>query len=493
MAQRRILDSDVVKVYAKGEKHSASTLLATLFWGDVVNVTGSGPDGTHVEMVRRVFDETKGRYESRTSEGALPKGVRFRDDGLLKVKFVDVGQGDGAIVETPSGQVLLVDGGEEHHLRRYINVAYAHVLRTKPLPVAAIVVTHGDADHFSGLTKLANDTRKDGQPTLLVERVFHNGLVKGSAPGTAAFGKTVKKDGRVYVTALEDDLLKVPVERMNTPFVAWREALAKLRKASQGMKIRRLAWGDDDAFAFLKDEGLSMQVLGPLVETVGGKPALPFLRTPGSSSPSASHTVNGHSVVLRLAFGNVRFLFGADLNEEAEESLLAKCRENGVSLASEVLKVPHHGSADFSPAVLEAIRPVVSVVSSGDESSAKEYIHPRSGLVGALGKYSRSSVEKPLVYVTEMVAFFERLGDVTAKGGAALLSNKKPWKDAAKQPVLEVHNAYRKRTFGIVHVRTDGSRVLVATHSGKDDQKEAYAFTVDANGDVTFEERVKPL
>ena len=37
---------------------------------------------------------------------------------------------------------------------------------------------------------------------------------------------------------------------------------------------------------------------------------------------------------------------------------------------AEVLKVPHHGSADFSPRMLEAVKPVLSVISSGDESVA---------------------------------------------------------------------------------------------------------------------------
>jgi len=41
----------------------------------------------------------------------------------------------------------------EEHLRRYINVAYSHILRKAPLHCDALVVTHGDADHYAGLTK----------------------------------------------------------------------------------------------------------------------------------------------------------------------------------------------------------------------------------------------------------------------------------------------------------------------------------------------------
>jgi hypothetical protein len=137
--------------------------------------------------------------------------------------------------------------------------------------------------------------------------------------------------------------------------------------------------------------------------------------------------------------------------------------------------------------MLEAIRPVVSVISSGDESGDKEYIHPRAGLVGALGKYSRSTVERPLVYVTEMVAFFKRLGRISAHeyvGGN---------RDKERPTGTHIQNAYEKTQFGIVHVRTDGERVLVATHSGREDKKEAYAFHVDPNGGVSFEEEASVM
>lgn len=477
MAETRYLDDDIVKLYAAGQPRKAENLVATLFWGDAVRWLGKG----EVEILRRTWSQAEGRYRNQRLRCALPQKARFRAKPLLKVRFIDVGQGDGAIVETPGGQLVLIDGGEEEHLRRYVNVAFAHVLRTRPLDCAAIVVTHGDADHFAGLTRLLEGTRAASSPMVTTKRVFHNGLVKRGSPkrDVEAFGRSVKEDGVTYAVELEDDLLQVADSKMNKPFRDWKAALAGLKKHTKKLAMRRLAFGDDDAFAFLAAEDIDVRVLGPIVDEVKGKPALRFLRTPGGSSLSASHTVNGHSIVLKLAFGNVRFLFGADLNEESEDRLLERAGAEQLSLAAEVLKVPHHGSADFSPRMLEAVRPVVSVVSSGDENTTKEYIHPRAGLVGALGKYSRATVEKPLVYVTEMVAFMERLGKIEARRFT---------KSGAPSKTAEVvNNAYRKRAFGIVHVRTDGERVLVATHSGKDEQKESYAFRVDTSGAITLE------
>jgi hypothetical protein len=103
----------------------------------------------------------------------------------------------------------------------------------------------------------------------------------------------------------------------------------------------------------------------------------------------------------------------------------------------------------------------LSVVSSGAESGAKEYIHPRAGLVAALGRCSRGTVERPLVYVTEMVAFFRKHG----------LASMQKYSAARKHTgaPFDVRNAYEESAFGIVHLRNDGRCVLVATHSGRED------------------------
>ena len=474
----RYLDDDVIRLYEFGKPRKKENLVATLAWGDRVNVIAPGK----IELSRRAWDEKKGRYVDVPRVCALPPGARFRDEPLLKVRFIDVGQGDGAIIETPDDRIVLVDGGEEEHVRRYVNVAYSHILKTKPLPCAAIVVTHGDADHFAGLTRLAEASRRPDSPMVTAERVFHNGLVKRPTPAAGnaktAFGKSREVGGVFYATELEDDIRKVPDKEMNEPFREWAAALKRLAKFSPGMKVRRVGYGDTP-FDFLETDKLSIKVLGPIVDDVGGKPALRLLKTPGSHGLSASHTINGHSIVLRLVYGNVRFLFGADLNEESEDRLLTRATSDGASLAAEVLKVPHHGSADFTPRMLEAVKPVASVVSSGDENATKEYIHPRAGLVGALGKYSRATVEKPLVYVTEMVAFMQRLGTIEMRE----VKNGKAAKEATR-----IVNAYQKTAFGIVHVRTDGERVLVSTHSGRDDMKESYAFRVSKVGDIAFEE-----
>jgi hypothetical protein len=77
----------------------------------------------------------------------------------------------------------------------------------------------------------------------------------------------------------------------------------------------------------------------------------------------------------------------------------------------------------------------------------------------------------------------ERLGTIEAKRVA----------DGEKKDLGRITSAYRKLAYGIVHVRTDGDRVLVATHSGKSDTKESYAFHVSETGEIEFEEKTSVL
>ena len=264
----------------------------------------------------------------------------------------------------------------------------------------------------------------------LTQRVFHNGLVKRPSkkagkrvPDRELLGATVKgPDGRLVIVGLEDDLRTVPTDEMNVPFKEWRKALDAYT-ARGALQSRALAAGDDDAFDFLAEDGVVVKVLGPLRTVVDGRQGLVCLGEPTdrigrepdakrSKGVSASHTINGHSVILHITFGGVRFVFAGDLNEEAEESLVAEAAAGRIELEAEVLKVPHHGSADYFAGFFAAVAPVVSVVSSGDENEQKEYIHPRATLMGALGRHSRAGVDEPLVLVTELAAFFKAEGFV---------------------------------------------------------------------------------
>ena len=50
---------------------------------------------------------------------------------------------------------------------------------------------------------------------------------------------------------------------------------------------------------------------------------------------------------------------------------------------------------------------------------------------------------------------------------------------------------FERTNFGIIHIRTDGERVLVFTHSGKAGMNEAYRLTVDKQHRVKLAKSIK--
>jgi hypothetical protein len=432
---------DLLRV-READKKKLVTILA---WGHPVNVVEDTDDDWIGIKMREGTKFVRRRV--RGHDALVP----FDELNLLRIDFADVQQGDGTLIETPSGKLILIDGGETHMFARYLAARFGRTAPDDRRKVDAVVVTHGDADHFAGLTEIfESETRIDLPDAKRLfmhpEHVFHNGLVKGSSglPDDEIFGETAPHDGKTYVTDLAEDLRDVDDGRMNRPFKDWKKALEGWSENGP-VDVRRLERGVDDAFDFLDaDEDPSVEVLGPITTEVGGKPALPTLGDPG-------HTINGHSIVLRLTYGKWRLLFAGDLNEETEEVLAS----DGTELVSEVFKVPHHGSAEFTEDFLTAVAPVVSVISSGDDRVRSEHIHPRATLLAALGHAGRRG---GVVFVTELVAFFESLGE-------------------NPQPAGDEHVfTFRRTAYGIVRVRMSEDRLLVYTDSGKPDMKEPYVF-----------------
>ena len=478
-------------------------VVSVLTWGSEVDLLERTANELKIRLVR-FRSLADGTIQPIESVGVIRKPKRGsgfslgdvlvprEQNRVLKLDFVDVQQGDGSAIETPAGRILLVDGGDNQLFARYLASRYRGSSPTAPREIDAIVVTHGDADHFAGLTEIhVSEQNANPLKRLFIRprRVYHNGLVKrpSGVPTNRALGASRKVGKTTIITGLETNLLTVADAQMNRPFRAWKRALAAF-DGRGAIEFRRLQIGDGEAFSFLEPEGIKVEVLGPIPTKAGSVTGLKFLgeprRGPRLGHPSVthdpfvgksvSHTINGHSIVLRLTYGDWRILYAGDLNEEAEGELLAAHKAGRIDLESDVLKVPHHGSADFSPDFLAAVRPVVSVVSSGDESARKEYIHPRATLISALGKHARGA--EPILFVTELVAFFEvegwvvpeqhedaRFGELAEHGGPSR---------RRKSPFF----AFSRTAYGLVQARTDGKRLLLCTNSGQVQLKEAYAY-----------------
>ncbi|MGH3664225.1 MAG: ComEC/Rec2 family competence protein [Micromonosporaceae bacterium] len=110
------------------------------------------------------------------------------------------------------------------------------------------------------------------------------------------------------------------------------------------------------------------QRIGPLsIEILG-----PDGVVTGSRSDS-----NNNSLILRVTARGITMLLAGDAEVDRQQAMLS----HGEPVRADVLKVAHHGSAFQDPEFLEAVDPIVAVVSVGADN---EYGHPKPSLIQRL-------------------------------------------------------------------------------------------------------------
>lgn len=259
--------------------------------------------------------------------------VRGAPHGVLRVTFIDVGQGDSALVDLPDGSAILVDGGGL--VGSPIDVgerAVAPLLAARRRSrLAAVVLTHPHPDHHLGLASVLPHVQDVGA-------FWDNG--QGEAEGAGG---------------------------------AYAELLAHVRA-----------------------RGIPVLPPGALcgVRTIGGAIVEVLAPCPRAAPDRGA---NDNSFVLRIRFGDRAILMTGDAEREEEHELLARGHDAGGGdpnvldasgaragggLRADVLKVGHHGSrTSSSPAFLEAVAPRVAVISCGVRN---RFGHPHASTLDAL-------------------------------------------------------------------------------------------------------------
>jgi competence protein ComEC len=100
-----------------------------------------------------------------------------------------------------------------------------------------------------------------------------------------------------------------------------------------------------------------------------------FLNDPSSHFPK----VNNNSLVIKVVYGEVSFLFSTDAEAPEEEELLSSV---GSFLDADVFQVGHHGSrTSTTDAWVKAINPKISIISCG---YLNEFGHPHTATLNTL-------------------------------------------------------------------------------------------------------------
>jgi competence protein ComEC len=239
-------------------------------------------------------------------------------DGNLRIDFLDVGQGDAALITFPDDTTVLVDGGgrpgpfknddeESQRANRAIgeSVVSEYLWWRGLNHIDYLVATHADADHTDGLNDIA---RNFNVRAALVARLPER---------DAELGKLLQ-------------LL-----------------------TSNNVAVRAIGAGDE-----LWVGGVSLRVLWP--------------------SPSRDTQLpsgNDDSLVLRVEYGSRSVLFTGDIEAKAERALVAQ----QTRVIADVTKVPHHGSRTSSTAeFVRSTSSKLAVISVGESSV---FGHPHADVV----------------------------------------------------------------------------------------------------------------
>jgi competence protein ComEC len=247
-------------------------------------------------------------------------------NGLLRIDFLDVGQGDSALITMPDGATLLIDGGGKPSnfakrtepddeddsevfypdVRSIGDSVVSEYLWNRGLDsVDYILATHADADHIDGLNDIANNF------------YVRSAIVARYPPDDSKFvrfQRTMKTE-------------KVPIQVLT--------------------------------------RGASMKFGAVQADVIWPEP------TNDSNAPSR----NNDSLAVRLRYGDRVFLLTGDMEKGAENALL----ENGEDLKCDVIKVGHHGSLTSSTqGFVDATHPAYAVISVGLKSP---FGHPKKEVV----------------------------------------------------------------------------------------------------------------
>ncbi|MBO6264296.1 MAG: MBL fold metallo-hydrolase [Clostridia bacterium] len=259
----------------------------------------------------------------------------------LKIQFIDVGQGDSALITFPDGKHMLIDGGKgnktvEATLDKYLTVD------GKKITIDYCVATHPDEDHIGSL-----------------DYVYENYDVLYSYRPFVYSGHTSSSVFSEYFNAGSD---------IGNKTKAYYSYLSG-------------AFGDTpENWSFFKDDSdfTNTVTLGEEEYEYSVDFFMPYIQT--YEDYSVFSDPNDFSAVIMIEYAGRKILFTGDIGNQqkngSEKAFVDSVKGTRYeSLADcDVLKVAHHGSK-YSSTVefLNIVKPEYAVISCGSD---KNYKHP---------------------------------------------------------------------------------------------------------------------
>ncbi len=240
------------------------------------------------------------------------------ENDFMTITFIDVGQGDAALVEFPpfldgSRARMLIDGGPDST----DDNAIVRLLREKNISMLDFVVlTHPHEDHYQGLIPVFEN--------FIVEEFWWSGESRG------------------------------PSRWEGTPR-SWEEFEAAMNRVNEKVLLR---------------QGHKLEVRGAKLRVLNAGREYP--------NTTKERDINNDSLVMMFYYKSVKTLFAGDIEEAEGRDLVSDycswfgCRR----LNADIVKVPFHGAGHFSTEFIRTVDAESVIVSVGFRN--REQHHPRA-------------------------------------------------------------------------------------------------------------------
>jgi len=333
------------------------------------------------------------REEALRNQPQAPAGNR--GDGNLHIAFIQMGQGDCAIMSTPKGRTIMFDCGsdatemddDDVYTRFVHDTIYGPKFLGGTNKLDYLILTHPDSDHYNRLKRVLNGDTE-------IYNIYHSSfLTSYSVNQVSSWIKSHTNKKFIKAVVLSEGLFSPSIN------------LSTVQPMADGKVIDRL--DANGAIRILQEDNCIISILCSNVST-------------DTQKDNSNDTNRGSLVSIISAFGK-KILICGDATRSTEDFLITKYGNNLTNL--DVVQAPHHGSnvTSSDPKFVNKVKPQMVLASAGKNvvkdhlpskitldryaSVMADNIVPNHELFywtpGALGSYNHeSSFTKKNIWVT---------------------------------------------------------------------------------------------